>query len=384
MQKCQSSKIERLLKNTRDKNNKPKISIITITYNILEKNGAEFFKQCINSIYSQSYQNIEHIIIDGGSNDGTVELLKKEAYKSKIISEPDNGIYDAFNKGLKYSQGEYIAFLNADDYYTSPKSIELSMNYLVLSDADFSHSRCYFVDDKGDVLNIMDSKPELFFAKMPFCHQTMICKKEAIVKAGGFDTRYKLSADYDLIIKLILNGATGVEIPGITANFRYGGLSCSNAELGRDECEDIIRNHFADKSDSDELVHNMLYYILIPKKVLGKLERSKIDPCLKESIKKYVLENGLNLGKYILINDETLLEKSIRKIKLLFIPVFKAKFLENKKEFYIFGKAKFFEIENVNDKTNYKLFNITLFSLREFGNEKAFYIFNIPIFKYYA
>ena len=384
MQRYQSSKIEKLLNETRDKGTQAKISIITITYNIIEAKRAKFFKQCINSIYSQSYQNIEHIIIDGGSNDGTVELLKKEAHKSKIISEPDNGIYDAFNKGLKYAQGQYIAFLNADDYYTSPKSIELSMDYLNLSDADFSYSKCYFTDDKGDVLNILDSKPELFFARMPFCHQTMICKKETIVKAGGFDTNYKLSADYDLIIKLILNGATSVEIPHIIANFRHGGMSSLNAELSRSECEDIIKKHFAAEDDNDELVHNILYHILIPKKLFEKLEKSNIDPYLKQSIKNYALQNGLNLGKYVLIDDETLLQKSAKKIKLLFIPFFKVKVLENTKEYYIFNKAKFFEIETASNKTNYKLFNLPVFSARNYGSEKAFYVFNVPIFKYYA
>lgn len=366
-----------------DKNEQPKVTIVTITYNLIKAGRSEFFKQCINSIYTQSYKNIEHIIIDGNSNDGTVEMLKKEAPKSTILSEPDDGIYDAFNKGIKKANGKYIAFLNADDYYTSEKSIEWSIKYLSATGADFSYSRSYFVDNNDNIIHTSEVKPELFYAKMPFCHQTMITKKESLLKVGGFDKSFKLSADYDLIVRLILNGATCVEIPHIIANFRYGGLSSSNDKLSRDECEKIIKKHFLDKSD-DDVIYNTLCRLYIPKTVFEKLEKSNTDYFLKQKIKDYILKKGVNLGKFIYIREVNFLAKTQKKFKLFFVPFFNIKLRENVKEFYLWNKIKFLQIETTNDKVNYKILNITLFSTRDNDNETSFYLFNIPIFKYYA
>ena len=116
-------KIEKMLGQV-DKNEQIKVTVVTITYNLIKSGRSKFFKQCIDSIYSQTYGSIEHIIIDGNSNDGTLEMLKKEAPKSLIYSEPDEGIYDAFNKGIKKASGKYIAFLNPYDYIQDDRWLE--------------------------------------------------------------------------------------------------------------------------------------------------------------------------------------------------------------------------------------------------------------------
>lgn len=375
-------KIEKILGQV-DKNEQIKVTVVTITYNLIKSGRSKFFKQCIDSIYSQTYGSIEHIIIDGNSNDGTLEMLKKEAPKSLIYSEPDEGIYDAFNKGIKKASGKYIAFLNADDCYTNSKSIERSMRYLRSTDADFSYSRAYFVDDNNNFLHTAQTIPELFFVRMPFCHQTMVAKKDTLLKAGGFDKSFKLSADYDLIVRLILNGATCVEIPHIIANFRYGGLSSSNDKLSRDECEKIIKKHFLDKSD-DDVIYNTLCRLYIPKTVFEKLEKSNTDYFLKQKIKDYILKKGVNLGKFIYIREVNFLAKTQKKFKLFFVPLFNIKLRENVKEFYLFNKIKFMQIETTPDKVYFKMFNITLFSTRDNDDEKSFYLFSIPVFKYYS
>lgn len=105
--------------------NKPLFSIITPTFN-----RRDFLEINIKSLLNQSYQNFEHIVIDGGSTDGTVELLKKyeSQYNMRWISEPDNGIYDAVNKGIKMAKGEIIAYLNSDDFYF-PWTLEVVANF---------------------------------------------------------------------------------------------------------------------------------------------------------------------------------------------------------------------------------------------------------------
>ena len=138
-----------------------------------------------------------------------------------------------------------------------------------------------------------------------------------------------------------------------------------------------------DKSD-DDVIYNTLYRLYIPKMVFEKLEKSNTDYFLKQKIKDYILKKGVNLGKFIYIREVNFLAKTQKKFKLFFVPFFNIKLRENVKEFYLWNKIKFLQIETTNDKVNYKILNITLFSTRDNDNETSFYLFNIPIFKYYA
>ena len=109
-----------------------KVSMITVCFN-----SKDIIEEAIKSVLSQSYKNIEYIIVDGGSTDGTVDAIKKyDKYISKWISEPDNGIYDAMNKGLKLATGNIIGFLNADDFYADNGAIESVVNTIKEKDVD--------------------------------------------------------------------------------------------------------------------------------------------------------------------------------------------------------------------------------------------------------
>ena len=120
----------------------PKVTIVTITYNLLEANREKTFRQCVESVHNQTYENIEHIVIDGASNDGTIELLKEYADKNWLTyySEPDTSIYNAMNKGLAKATGEYITFLNSDDFYHNLEGISKTVKTIVNSNADFVYS----------------------------------------------------------------------------------------------------------------------------------------------------------------------------------------------------------------------------------------------------
>lgn len=120
-----------MLKHMEQKNEStPLVTVITATYNLIENKRAKFIIQCLESVHNQHYSNIEHIVIDGASNDGTLSLLRE--YESqgwiKLFSEPDAGIYDAMNKGILKASGKYISILNSDDFFTIQKELQSVLN----------------------------------------------------------------------------------------------------------------------------------------------------------------------------------------------------------------------------------------------------------------
>lgn len=357
----------------------PKITVITATYNLIKGGRKEYFKKCVESIYKQNYPNIEHLIIDGASDDGTLDLIKEVASNSTLISEPDKGIYDAFNKGVKKAQGEYAVFLNSDDYFTDENSLSASMKCLTGSNADFSYSDCYFVDENDEIKNIFYAKMEAFFYNMPFCHQTMITKKSSLLKTGLFDLRYKISADYDLIVKLILNGASFVKTPQVTVNFRNCGLCCSDSDNSTKESEQILKKHFKDALSTIDDIDHIRKNFIVPKALLKTIENSKTDMLLKQSI-LHLAQSGYDYGNYVIFEPVITYKKALKKLKIFYIP-FTVKIRQNCKKFYLFNKIKIFEIKNTASKTIYKLLNIPVVGIRKNCNEFGLYLFTIPILK---
>ena len=361
----------------------PKVTVVTITYNLVKNKREDFFRQCVNSVYNQTYKNIEHVIIDGASDDGTLELIKEVAPNSKVFSEPDKGIYDAFNKGIMKAQGEYIAFLNSDDYYTDEYSIEESIKYLTVSDADFSYSKAYFVDSKNNLKQCFVPNVELFFVRMPFCYQTMIAKKQALLDVNMFDLAYKSASDYELILKLMLNGATCVEIPRTVANFRYGGVSIEQSEYSTDECRQILKKYFGKFLPDKTAIDNFLKQLLIPKGIINTIAESRTDKNFLKRVYDFLSENSKELGQYWLVNEAHTLIKAPRKVKFFFIPIFEILENSNYAKFYLFKYINIFSIIRDKYDLHFQIFNLNIFSIRRRINEKAFYIFKIPIIKIY-
>ena len=205
----------------------PLVTVITVTYNLVSSNRVDSFRRAANSVLSQTYSNIEYIIIDGASSDGTLDLFKdyEESHKITVYSEPDTGIYNAMNKGLRKASGKYIIYLNSDDFWHNPQGLEKSVHMLELSGADFSISQHTLQKGNGQTAGICTPSPAAFFANMPFCHQTMLARTELLRETGGFDESFRIAADYDLATRLFLKGAHPVYTPCNFATFCEGGIS---------------------------------------------------------------------------------------------------------------------------------------------------------------
>ena len=207
----------------------PLISIITVVYN-----NEEFIEQCIQSVISQEYKNIEYIIIDGGSTDNTLKIIEK--YKDKIntlISKKDNGIYDAFNKGIKVCKGKYVGFLNSDDYFYSSKSVSLISSVFKKNMVNVVFSNIQIIErHKNYQIRSINSKNfNLFKFRLGIAppHPTFYCSKEMYSKVGLYSTNYGVSADYEMMLRILYTQkASYVHLNAITVIMRSGGISNRN------------------------------------------------------------------------------------------------------------------------------------------------------------
>ena len=221
-----------------DKISSPLFSIITPVLN--NKDG---LLETIKSIKKQNFENYEYIVIDGGSTDGTLEIIKNEKFITKWISEKDKGIYDAINKGLRLSNGKFINTINSGDYYYSNKSLEIIKDY-------FENNKVSFVF--GAVLKkkihykYQPNKMFWTFNFYPAHSSGFFIKKEVHDKVGNYSLKFPCSSDYDFFWRLIKkNKHKGIstkknEIIGI---FEPGGFSSRYGVFRHIWEETLIRNH---------------------------------------------------------------------------------------------------------------------------------------------
>ena len=204
--------------------NKPLISIVTVVFN-----GGEHLKETIKSVLHQNYDNIEYVIIDGGSTDKSVDIIT--AYEDKIdywVSEPDEGIYNAMNKGASLCTGEYIAFLNAGDWYAE-NIIKFVSFVIMTNDVDYIFGNVSMQDATKGAW-IFGSRMGQYKYTMPFPHPSLFVKRDHLLNVG-FDENYKAIADYNFILKLINKNLKYIYSDKIFTYFRVGGVSCAAHEM---------------------------------------------------------------------------------------------------------------------------------------------------------
>jgi len=204
-----------------------KLSIITAVYN-----NVRTIEDCIRSVLSQTHPDIEYIVIDGGSRDGTVDLIKKhQGCIAKFVSEPDKGMYDALNKGIGMASGDVIGFLHADDLYADTTVIETVAANMAVHGVD----SCY-----GDLLYVQKENTERTIRYWRSCpykegsfqrgwmppHPTFFVRKKVYEEHGVFDTSFRIAADYELMLRFVEKCRISTAyIPAVLVKMRMGGAS---------------------------------------------------------------------------------------------------------------------------------------------------------------
>ncbi|WP_051663874.1 glycosyltransferase family 2 protein [Dyadobacter crusticola] len=210
-------------------NPNPKISIITVV-----RNGEQYIQHAIQSILDQTYPNIEYVIIDGKSSDGTIKIIEK--YASRIatwISESDNGIYDAMNKGVRLSSGDWVLFINSDDYLATPTVIEEAVTYLTDCNDLVAYGKVTYLYPHDSEIDVGEQwskiKNRFRSVGMSMGHQAIFHSRKLFAQRE-FDTSFAICGDYDLLLSnLKSNDAT--YIPLVISRMRMEGVSSTASKF---------------------------------------------------------------------------------------------------------------------------------------------------------
>lgn len=219
-----------------------KVSVITVCFN-----NADTVEDTVLSVMDQTHRDLEYIIVDGGSTDGTVDILAKHRERiDKMISEPDGGIYDAMNKGINLATGQIVGFLNADDVYADDHVIADIAAAVRTEGYDAVYGDLVYVprDDPARVLRYWETgeyRPGAFHSGWVPPHPTFFCRRSLFEKFGGFNPLYRIAGDFELMLRLIeRHGIRVGYVPRPLVRMRVGGrantihgMLCGNREILR-------------------------------------------------------------------------------------------------------------------------------------------------------
>ena len=233
---------------------KPKLSLITICYN-----SYNHITKCLNSVTNQRFKDFEYIIIDGKSTDGTLEEIKKFECVNQLISEPDSGIYEAFNKGLKIAKGDIIGFLNSDDIFFDENSLRV-IHESFDDDTDCVYGDLIFTDSKNRLKRVWKSKPfrnGLFKSGWMPAHPTFYCKKSIYEKYGYYDESYKIAGDFELMMRFLeKNKIRSKYISKYIVNMKVGGVSGRSIKAKYD----ILNEEFRAFQENQLSINKISYF----------------------------------------------------------------------------------------------------------------------------
>jgi glycosyltransferase involved in cell wall biosynthesis len=240
----------------------PVVSVVTVVVN-----GFRNMEETVKSIIGQSYPNIEYIVVDGGSTDGTLEVIRK--YEEDIdcwVSEKDNGIYDAMNKGVTLATGQWISFINAGDtFHCSDTVREVFEN--APSGADLLYGNTYYKDQTG--LNLAETHGiENIWKWMIFSHQSLFVKS-ALLRTHPLSTRFRISSDYEFVYYCYVNNYRFFDTKKIIAVHPVDGISERNV------IRRLIERWVIVNSYTPSLKINIFYVILLFKKIISSIIKKK-------------------------------------------------------------------------------------------------------------
>jgi len=217
----------------------PTISVITVSYN-----ARETIADTIESVSSQTYRSVEHIVVDGASTDGTLEVLERFRDRlSKIVSEPDEGIYAAMNKGLSLATGDVIGTLNSDDVYVDENVLALVAEVFRDDSVDVCYGDIFYVD-KGDLNRIVRHwksepyRPGLFEQGWMPPHPSFFIRRRVLGRVGLFEPRYRFAADFDFMLRALhVQRLRSIYLPRELVTMRVGGWTNNSVR-------NVIRGNF--------------------------------------------------------------------------------------------------------------------------------------------
>ena len=231
----------------------PLISVVTVV-----KNGERHLRQTIESVLAQSYPAVEYIVIDGGSTDGTMAVLSD--YRSRIarlVSEPDTGIYDGMNKGIRLASGDLVGLQNSDDFYEAG-AFEAVGQAACRDPGAVIYGYQRVLDAKGERETRCLPHQRLLDHMIP--HSTCFVPRVLYERFGGFDSSFRIGADYDLMLRFMKHGVPFCRLERVLSSMRRGGISTRQGDLARLE---VVRarhkNGFV--SDAAYRKHRILYLV---------------------------------------------------------------------------------------------------------------------------
>lgn len=372
----------------------PMVTIITPSFNLIKGGREKTFVQNIESVQKQTYKNIEHIVIDGASKDGTLEILEKYRQKGmiKYYSEPDKGIYDAMNKGILKANGKYVVCLNSDDCYCNEKAIEWLVSKAEETDADVAYGNTLRVSAKDEtVKEVWNGKQTFYplFGSMP-CHQSIMVKTDVMKELGLYDLRYRVSSDNNFMVKMVQHNKKFVHVNANIVVFHDGGFSDSHLGLSEDERIQGFYKEYGQYHNLTTMDCFNLFgyrYLQLPSDeaiLLG----CKIDnpDWQNEYFKKLTANQGTVRG-----NDASQVcggemqaqsfgvgEKTYKLFN--FIPLLKVKRQDFKIKYSLFGLIPLYKHKRKDKTRSWKFFGISTLKIKQkVDQSEKIYLFGMPI-----
>lgn len=248
----------------------PCVTVITVVFN-----SAETLEETIRSVVNQTYRNVEYIVVDGASTDGSVDIIRK--YENSVdywVSEPDDGIYDAMNKGVKHAKGEWVILMNSGDRFFCETTLANLINQIT-GCPDVAYGDVQVLRNGRPAQVIPSKRISVPLRTMPACHQSMMIKTE-LLRRFPYDTGISIAADFDNLCRIVTSGGVTQQIPLVISLVSAGGVSDSNRDEVYKQYQLISSRSFGESITSSlfYMGHRLWERIkLRVKKIVGMLHR---------------------------------------------------------------------------------------------------------------
>lgn len=283
----------------------PLVTVITPVSNLIDNEKIDEFNLLTTLLNLQTYPNVEHLVIDKASKDGTVQLLMD--YKSKgyiqLYTEPDTGRFEALTKGVMRARGKYVAFLNCDDFIHDITAFMDIVQLMEEYDAAYTFSTAYAIHPEGYVFAF---EPTMYnvFQVMPCAFQGMVFKKSVLAQEGFFDSKFKYIADYDLILRLFLKEYPGVYFDKNYVTYRLSDTILNSMQQVEAENKQILIKNYRNLYPlTNEIIDNMVATSEFPPEFLEKLSAYFPEESKEEFLEACESMHQLRLGNDVMPED---------------------------------------------------------------------------------